>query len=55
MSTSIERIGMQGEATADVTRASVKRMWSAPQVQCVDLDVVTRAQAGSNFDGITVS
>lgn len=55
MSTSIERIGKQGEATADVTRDSVKRVWSAPQLQCVELDVVTRAQAGPIGDGITVS
>lgn len=55
MSTSIDQIGMQGEATADVTRDAVKGVWSAPQLQCVDLDVVTRAQAGVNFDGVTVS
>ncbi|WP_156503010.1 hypothetical protein PJ900_06405 [Tistrella mobilis] len=55
MSTSIDQIGMQGEATADVTRDAVKGVWSAPQLQCVELDVVTRAQAGVTGDGITVS
>ncbi|WP_372501911.1 hypothetical protein P7L66_07110 [Tistrella mobilis] len=55
MSTSIEQVGKQGEATADVTRDSVKRVWSAPQLQCVELDVVTRGQAGVTVDGITVS
>lgn len=55
MSTSIDQTGMQGETTADVMRDAVKGVWSAPQLQCVELDVVTRAQAGANVDGITVS
>lgn len=55
MSTSIDQIGMQGEVTADVTRNAVKGVWSAPQLQCVNLDLVTRAQAGANFDGATLS
>ena len=50
-----QQISGAEEICADEPQEAAKRAWKAPQLHCVDLSAVTRAQAAVVFDGVTVS